>query len=125
MRKKITIAVLIFLGAYIAWRVYLHNQAKALLPSRKSLIEARLEEMLETYAVPIRKRCQETMLEEAREMADSIVFIRANELMLFDSTSRPPKPTKPLMPLKKELKDSLEVAPILSDDVPPDSIPEQ
>ncbi len=117
MKQKIIILLVVLLSAYIGWRVYQYYELKAKLPSRKSLIENNLQERLAMYSDKVKKKCIEGFLEEAQDLADSIVFNKANELMLFDSLSRPTKPDKPLLPPIKPLKDSVNVRPLLQDSV--------
>ncbi len=113
MRNKLLIVAICALSAFVGWRTYQFQQAKKELPSRKSLIQNDLEEKLNAYAIRMKVKCEDEVLKIAKRNADSIVFIKANELMLFDSLKRPEKPIKPDFPEKKELKDTLAIEPIV------------
>ena len=113
MRNKLLILVICLLIPFIGWKSYQYKLVKDSLPSRKSLIQNDLEEKLLVYANRMNAKCEKEMLKVAKRNADSIVFIKANELMLFDSLQRPEKPIKPEFPEKKELKDSLAIKPLV------------
>jgi len=113
MRNRLIYLGLILLITYIGWRVYQHQLAKEALPDRKFLIQANVEKKLEIYATEIRNKCNREMLEDAIVLADSIAFLKADSLMLFDTVVRPAKPGKPELPEKLPLKESLEVAPLI------------
>jgi len=113
MKNKLAILAFCLFAVFIGWKAKEYQQVKDRLPSRKSLIQNELENKLEEYGSRMKGRCEEEMLKAAKMKADSIVFIKANELMLFDSIRRPEKPIKPDFPIKKVLKDSQEIAPLV------------
>lgn len=109
IRHWLLLVLLVFAG----WRTYLYQQAKHLLPDRDVLIGQALDEKLDDFSARLVKKCHEDAIEEAREIADSIAFDKADALMLFDTLSRPEKPFRPTMPELLPLEDSLEVKPFL------------
>jgi len=113
MNKRILLLAFCILSCFIAWKIYQHQEAKDLLPTRESLIQKDFERKLNDYAQRMREKCDAEVLKLAKKNADSIVFIKANELMLFDSLRRPEKPLKPELPIKKELKDSVKIEPLV------------
>lgn len=113
MRNKLLLLAFSLIAAFIGWRTYQFQVAKENLPTRKSLIQNELEVRLSIYAKNVKERCEDEVLKAAKINADSIVFIKANELMLFDSLRRPEKPLKPELPEKKELIDTLAIEPLV------------
>ena len=113
MRNRLILLFLILLGVYIGWKVYNYRIALEALPDRSVLIQAKFEAKLESYGKEIRRKCDEDILNDARLLADSIAFLKADSLMLFDTIRRPPKPGKPVIPDKLPLKDSLQIAPLI------------
>lgn len=78
----------------------------------KQLIDQRIERRLSEYISVERQRCTERLLEEASQLADSL--LRANPVMIqLDSLQRPPVPLKPTKPTFERRTDSVKIAPII------------
>ena len=78
----------------------------------KQLIDQRIEKRLNEYITVEKQRCAARLLEEASELADSL--LRANPVMIqLDSLQRPPVPIKPTKPIFERRTDSVKIAPII------------
>jgi hypothetical protein len=84
--------------------------------TKQEVIAQKIEEKVKRWENSMREKCSENVLEEAQALVDSILIARAR--LDVDSIPKPEKPIKPQMPVIKELKDTLPIAPIL------DSLPE-
>lgn len=110
MRKSYWIGLVLLL--LIGWWQIRRQQAIAALPDRNVLIAMSLQSKVDKYTKMVRDRCMDKVMAEAKEIADSIAFIKADSLMILDTLTRPPKPIKPEKPLKKPLRDSQAVKPL-------------
>jgi len=115
-RGNLTILIFVVFAAYIGYQIYEDQKLLAIQPSRQSLIAAEVDRRLDEYQSNVFKNCNIEVMEAAKEIADSIIFIKANSLMLIDSLGRPPKPDKPFTPKAIPLKDSSEVKPLVDSD---------
>ncbi len=79
--------------------------------TKEEIIEQKIEEKVNRWVNSMREKCKENVLEEAAALVDSILIARAR--LDVDSIPKPEKPIKPEMPMIKELKDTLPIAPIL------------
>jgi len=120
--NKIYLILGIALLSFIGYKTYQYQQLLAVQPSRSSLITAEVERKLQNYRNTVFKNCNEDVLEDAKIIADSIIFVKSKGLMLIDSTGRPPKPIKPDTPLSIPLKDSTDVKPIVPNSVTNDEM---
>lgn len=75
-----------------------------------AVIDEKVQERLDEFQRVIMKRCRDRALEEAGDLADSIIIEQAQRLR--DTTSRPMRPFRPNQPELKTLEDSLELAPL-------------
>lgn len=105
--------LLVGLVCFVSWRTYRYQQVKRSLPDREAIIGQALDERVQAFKDKLEQKCHKDAIEEAKEIADSIAFVKAEALMLFDTLSRPEKPTRPIKPARLPLRDSLEVKPLL------------
>lgn len=85
------------------------KEKKAL--TKEEIIAQKLEERVNRWKNSMQTKCKERVLDEAAALVDSILIARAR--LDVDSIPKPEKPIKPPMPVIKELKDTLPIAPIL------------
>lgn len=81
----------------------------------ETFLEQQVEERLATYKRILNQQCLDKVLEEAGEIADSILIAEAR--MERDTMNKPLKPTKPERPELKKLKDSLTLDPLFRDTI--------
>lgn len=91
-----------------------------------AVIEEKVQERLDEFERIIMQRCRNRALEEAGDLADSIIIERAR--LQRDTADRPLKPLRPDQPELKSLEDSLELAPLFDTTLnlpPPPSVKEK
>lgn len=80
---------------------------------RQQMIEQQIQERLQNYIEVEQRRCRTKVMEEASNLADSL--LRANPVFIrLDSLQRPPVPIKPNRPEFERRKDSIKIEPIIS-----------
>lgn len=80
-----------------------------------AVIEEKVQERLDEFQRIIKLRCQIEVLNEAGEIADSIILREAR--LQKDTLDRPFRPDRPSEPVLKRLEDSLPLAPLFPDSI--------
>ena len=80
----------------------------------QAMIEATLQDKLNTYREIRAKRCKEKVLTEATAIVDSILIEEAR--LNKDTLAKPLKPEKPEKPEIKTVLDTMPIAPFLNQD---------
>jgi hypothetical protein len=78
------------------------------------VIKEEVDKKIANYIRTRNKRCLDKAIDEANEIADSILLTEAR--LARDTADKPPKPVKPEKPEIKTLLDSTPIAPIISKD---------
>lgn len=80
-------------------------------PTKQDLIQAAVEERINTFIRIRQQTCLEDRLKDANLRVDSILIVRAKSQR--DTVNKPPKPFKPERPEILSLEDTTPIAPIL------------
>jgi hypothetical protein len=78
------------------------------------VIAEEVENRVQSFRSTRMERCKEKAIDEANEIADSILIREAR--LSRDTISKPPKPEKPEKPEIKLLEDSTPIQPIINTD---------
>ena len=78
------------------------------------VIAEEVEKRVQNFRTTRMDRCKEKAIDEANEIADSLLILEAR--LSRDTISKPPKPEKPEKPEIKLLEDSTPIQPIFNTD---------
>lgn len=78
------------------------------------VIAEEVEKRIQDFRTTRMNRCKEKAIDEANEIADSLLIIQAR--LSRDTIGKPPKPDKPEKPEIKLLEDSTPIQPIINTD---------
>lgn len=81
----------------------------------KAFVQAKVEERLENYRRILEKNCTGKALEEAGNLADSILISQAR--LQRDTLSKPARPEKPEKPEIKRPKEDIPLEPLFKDSI--------
>ena len=79
----------------------------------EELKEIEIEKQIERYSTKRMATCYRLAIEKAGQIVDSILIARAQSMLLVDTITKPPKPSKPIAPEAKIVEDTTPIAPLL------------
>jgi len=101
--------LLLFILVLPFWSAF---QPSTLPVEVEEMVQKRIKEKVEDFKKNREKDCWNRAISIASDLVDSLLMLEIKAIQM-DSSGRPVKPTKPLMPTVKKMEDTLPVRPLL------------